>query len=314
MDTPVPHKPEEESAGENETPIAADLPTLRTYKADVAHAMQDKRTSLIKIALEEEKKKQKRREETSPKSKKNLLLILVSSALLLSGISLVYFVFIRGGLSDEEMTLQALNVRPVIFVEKSREVPIDTGNAAGEQAARGALLDIIAGEKLTLDTIEYIFFTETFAVETREGIVQQKSIVGPEKFFQTVPLAMPPVLHRALGEDYMFGIHFFNENSPFFILTTNYYDNAFAGMLSWEKRMAENLLPLFGKGNRVGELSQRRFEDLIIKNNDVRALRTFGGEIELVYMFKDEQTLIITTNEDTLLELSRRIDLSRGRK
>lgn len=315
----IPHKPEEDSSNESAkesagVDVRADLPTLRTYKADVQHAMQDERTSLVKIVLEEERKKQKHREEESPKAKKNLPLIVISSVLLIASIWIIYFVFIGKGMTDEEKTLATLNVRPIIFVEKNREIPVDTGNAAGEQAARKAILDVISGEKLTLDTIEYIFFTETTSVETREGIVEQKNIVGSGRLFSFINLGMPAILHRALGPDYMFGIHYFNENSPFFILTTEYYDNAFAGMLSWERQMAQNLLPFFGKTGLVRELSERRFEDLIIKNNDVRAIRSFEGKIELVYTFKDEKTLVITTNEDTLLELSRRIDLSRGRK
>ncbi|MCI0542674.1 hypothetical protein L0Y69_02920 [bacterium] len=311
--TPPPHKPEEkqEEQSSEMSNVSADLPSLRTYKADVAHAMQDEKTSLVKIVLEEQRAKFKRREENSPKATKNLVLISVSVLLSIATIGLVYYAFIRKNLTEDEITLNTLNVRPIIFVEKNREIVVDT---SFEAAAREKIRNHIANDKLTLDTIEYVFFTEEISVETEEGIIKQKTVVAPDKFFGFIDLSMPGILHRALGEDYMFGIHYFNDNSPFFVLTTQYYDNMFAGVLEWERRLSEEMLALWGQSAKGKELRNRRFEDLVIKNNDTRALRDFDGKIALVYMFKDEKTLIITTNEDTLLEVSRRLDLSRGRK
>ncbi len=314
MTTPVPHKPEESSEPEKEgvaSNIRADLPSLRTYKADVAHAMQDEKTSLVKIVLEEQRERLKRREADSPKATKNLLLIILSVFFVIGSTGVVYYVFIRKSLTEDEMTLNALNIRPMIFVEKNREIIVDT---SFEQDARQKVASHIENDKLMLDTIEYIFFTEEVSVETKEGIVKQKNIIASDKFFSFINLRMPPILHRALAEDYMFGIHYFNDNSPFFVLTTDYYDNVFAGMLEWEKRLSEEMLTLWGRPEKGKELKSRRFEDLVIKNNDTRALRGFDGKIALIYAFKDEKTLIITTNEDTLLEVSRRLDLSRGRK
>ena len=120
---------------------------------------------------------------------------------------------------------------------------------------------------------------------------------------------MPPILLRSLRPDFMLGTHSFNKNQPFLVLKTDYYDNAFAGMLEWEGHLTEDLLTLFGQENRVQELSQRKWGDMVIKNKDTRVLLDFDGNIALVYAFKDQRTLIITTSEDTLLEVSRRLDL-----
>jgi len=67
--------------------------------------------------------------------------------------------------------------------------------------------------------------------------------------------------------------------------------------------------PIFGTiGKR--NLNQRTWNDVVIQNKDTRVLYNFDNSIALVYMFKDQNTLIITTSSDTLFEISRRLDLS----
>ena len=43
----------------------------------------------------------------------------------------------------------------------------------------------------------------------------------------------------------MIGVYSWNGNQPFIILKTDSYENAFAGMLSWEKNIAGDLSALF---------------------------------------------------------------------
>jgi len=107
----------------------------------------------------------------------------------------------------------------------------------------------------------------------------------------------------------MFGVHSFNRNQPFVILQTDYYETAFAGMLKWEPDMSRTLLSLFGNAKLGNSLSKRTWADLTTKNKDLRVLYNFDGSIALVYMFKDTNTVIISTNTDTLFKISDAFDL-----
>jgi hypothetical protein len=289
--------------------ISEGLVPLRTYRQDVAGVMRDKKTSLVQLVLEEQRVRNKREQEISPTSRMNLPLILLSVIFLFSTIGLVYYIYFH--INPVDRTLEDLKITPLILVEKNKETSI---NERDPRALKGEIVDTIQGEQLKVDAIEYFFFTETLTIPTPDGTVQKKNLIPSDRFFEALGIKMPPMLLRSLRHDFMFGIHSFNKNQPFLILKTDYYDNAFAGMLEWETKLSEDILPLFGRGDRVRELSQRKWGDTVIKNKDTRVLRNFDGSIALVYAFKDQRTLIITTNEDTLLEVSRRIDLTQEKR
>jgi hypothetical protein len=285
--------------------ISEGLAPLRTYRQDVAGVMRDKKTSLVRLVLEEQKERNKREREKSPTSSKNLPLIILSLFFLFAAAGMVYYIFFR--LNPTDRTLADLKVTPLIFTEKNKEV-----STAGKtsSALEGEITNLLHLEELRVDAVEYIFFTETLNSKTTDGEpTQEKNLISTDRFFERLGLKMPPMLLRSLRPNFMLGFHSFNKNQPFLIVKTDYYDNAFAGILDWESKMAGDLLPVFGRADRARELSQRKWDDTVIKNKDTRVLRNFDGSIALIYTFKDQHTLIITTNEDTLLEVSRRLDL-----
>lgn len=285
------------------------LAPLRTFRQDVAGVMRDKKTSLVQMVLQEQKERNKRERETSPTSRRNLPLILLSVVFLFATIGVVYYIFFLANPVDR--TLEDLKVTPLIFVEKNKEIQIDGKDG---KAIKNEISGAIENTERKVDVMEYLFFTETISTQTQNGVVQKKEILPSGRFFETMGIKIPTMLLRSLRPDFMFGVHSFNKNQPFLILKTDYYDNAFAGMLAWESQMAEDVLPLFDRANRVRELSQRKWDDTVIKNKDTRVLRNFDGSIVLVYAFKDQHTLIITTSEDTLLEVSRRLDLAKEKR
>lgn len=306
LNNPAPQKPATKPF-EN---ISEGLAPLRTYREDVAGVMRDKKTSLVQMVLQEQKERNKREREKSPTSGKNLPLILLSVVFLFSAIGIVYYLFFR--LNPADRILNDLNVTPLIFVEKNKEIPTEGKDS---RAIEGEITNLMHVESLPVDVVEYFFFTKTVSITTADGATaQQKTLLPADRFFEMLGIKMPPMLLRALRPDFMLGFHSFNKNQPFLILKTDYYANAFAGILSWEGAMAEDLLPLFGRADRARELSQRKWDDTVIKNKDTRVLRNFDGSIALVYAFKDQHTLIITTNEDTLLEVSRRLDLTKEKQ
>ena len=102
------------------------------------------------------------------------------------------------------------------------------------------------------------------------------------------------------------------ENSAFIIFNTDFFQNAFAGMLKWEQTMPEELASLLGYQYSL-EYSQEysaggRFVDKIIKNRDTRQYMANNGEIIFLYSFIDKNTIIIGANETIIPVLLERIE------
>lgn len=134
----------------------------------------------------------------------------------------------------------------------------------------------------------------------------------------------PPALARSLLDDeYMLGIHASLGKHPFLILKPTYYENAFASMLAWERDITEDLAPFFTTGNEglvveseTGTSTAPRrvtaiFEDRVVENKDTRILYNNRDEVVLLYSFVDRETLIITTNRATFLEIVKRMEAKR---
>ncbi|TRZ51077.1 hypothetical protein D4R99_04905 [bacterium] len=282
----------------------SDIPTLRTYKKDVANTVTSQKTSLVHMVLEEQKNRQKKEREESPRTGKNLSLIILSVIFFMATIGVVYYVFFRS--PDTNQLLTDLKITPFINVEVSQEFSVD--NKSKKDIITEIQQEII-GANTRADTIKNIFFTETYQIQTQNGPIAAKRLITTSKLFSTLEIPIPSIILRTIKNEFTFGYHTFNNNQPFLILKTDYYDNAFSGMLDWESTMSKDLEPLFGTIG-TGDLSQRTWSDVVTKNKDTRVLNNFDGSVAMVYMFKDQKTLIITTNNNTLFEISRRLDLA----
>ncbi len=99
---------------------------------------------------------------------------------------------------------------------------------------------------------------------------------------------------------------------PFIILKAAEFDTAFAGMLGWETNMSADLAPLFGstvaktldpQARTTAENAGAFFVDGIIANRSARILYDELGLERLVYVFVDQQTILITTNRTAVERL-----------
>jgi hypothetical protein len=94
--------------------------------------------------------------------------------------------------------------------------------------------------------------------------------------------------------------------TPFIILTNNFFQNAFAGMLSWESTMPSDLSAIFGI--TPAEWSSGTFHDKLVKNKNVREFTDSSGSVLFLYSFIDNNTLVIAQNEAALTEIITRFE------
>jgi hypothetical protein len=98
-------------------------------------------------------------------------------------------------------------------------------------------------------------------------------------------------------------------SQPFIILKSTSFDVAFAGMLDWEQTISADLSPLFGtpvtetfdsSARTDSQVRSAYFKDTITGNKSVRLLLDENGKDRIVYTFINQNTILITTNRESL--------------
>lgn len=288
-----------------------ELKPLHTFQSDVEELMAKQQVSKAAIAIAESEKQ--RREETgnAPQgtpSFKPSKVFNVSSALPLSRrwdmkpiILVAIGVIVLGGIGVG-----------AFFFFRQKEEPVTMPKPAPKAVAGVAL----QGNERRAGVIGAIQKT-LLATSVPQNEMRTVPLTWKEKpittseLFTILDTSPPPELVRALGSSPTLGLHGFKGGQPFLLFSVTSYDYAFGGMLSWEKTLVVDIGPLLGVLPRdilanVGSTTTEALEntlaikDAIIRNKDARAVFDPSGAIVFLYSFIDKQTLVLTTNEDTL--------------
>ncbi len=151
--------------------------------------------------------------------------------------------------------------------------------------------------KLEPDQILELYFIK--------GIDDDSFLINAEEFLSLSTNRSPETIRRSLLDKFMFGFHR-NSTSiePYLVLKTEFFQNTFTGMLKWEPEIQEDTkLWLSGK-----DVSAETFVDKVLKNKDIRVLTDTTGASLILYGFLDKETLVISTNEETFLEILDRFE------
>jgi len=279
---------------------------IRTYQSDVQEILKSGEGSLAKIAIAENDRKAKEpfvleRPETGERKG---IVYGISAILILLGISTLVFLYFSKSSQNDTSVALIEQTPPIIAADSEKTLSI---KGLEKKAIIAALLAEVKNDKVALSSLLSIKISDAVGTSTKP--------ISPENFLEKLQSRAPDELVRSLGESFMFGLHSLNTNKPFLILKTNYYQNAFAGMIAWEKYLREDLGPIFIEEEPLAFASTSKeaigqktlFEDLVVKNRDTRALKNQNGEIIFLYSFPDKNTIVITTNADTLEKISGRI-------
>lgn len=276
---------------------------VRTYQGDVANTLKNEQTSAVQMVLAEHKRREKRKKDKSPATKKNLTFIILSILLVVTGVialSAVAFYIIKKVRVPAIQT--PIEIVSPIFSETKKEIDVtDFSKTNLVETIQDEILNI----NIRLDFIEYLYFTEN--ISRIDGQPDVKVLITPQRFFEIINTKMQDSLLRSFGSSFMFGVYSFNGNQPFIILDTKFFESTFIGMLKWEPYMASEILPLFDIKTTPTVLD-KKFEDVVVKNRDLRVLRDDEENIILLYSFFNRNTLILATDTKTLDEIITRLN------
>ncbi len=284
------------------TGAEANIKRLRTYKEDVAEALKREKTSVVKMVIDEQRRKEGLAPIAQTSSKKNAVFVWLGLILLILGAGTIALVYVFKKQDQTAVTLSGGKIISLVFAENEKKISIT--DTPADRLGKIIKLEVSSAD-IRLDTILNLRFTEAGAVTDSRGEPIEMD-VNAGKFLGALQIDLPPVLLRSLTGEFMVGVHAWNGNQAFIILKNNFYENAFAGMLRWEETMAKDLLPVF-TNRSLDSFYGRTFQDLVIKNRDIRGITDENGEPILMYIFANRETVIIATHKDTLNEAVSRL-------
>lgn len=271
----------------DETP----LKQIRTFQGDVAEALRRERGSLVSIQQAEHLKKIPARpavhtpSENAKRKTEFFLLFLGSLVLFILGTVGVWYAYneFTGGAAAPITTAPANR-----FISADSEI-----NLTLATTSRGDLINTLAGAVVGVAPGEI-----RHVVLTKGGPKDALYLFPTNEFLAILGTRAPSSLVRAFDPLFMFGA--FGKESTFLIIKLSSFENAFAGMLAWEKNMGQDIGPLFATAKFLADLPPgSAFTDIADKNKDIRALASRNQPV-LLYSFFDNNMLIITDRIETL--------------
>ncbi len=211
---------------------------------------------------------------------------------------------------------------PVAQTPQAPFISVDETKVISEPAnpTRDQLMtDLTAAKQkvaLSVGLVEWLYPAQQNAsTSAQEGI-------PAAQFLQTLAPTIPGELLRTLEPTYLVGVHSYDQNQPFLLLTVDSYEVAYAAMLQWERTMESDLLPFFNRDLSPQLPSQQspdlattsqafvpsNFVDQVVENRDTRVLFSDHGDLKLLWTMLGRNTILITTNKYTLREVISRMN------
>ncbi len=277
---------------------------IQTYASDMAKAVRENQGSVVKIAMAEAEKREHEYVEFSPKSTKNKIFIISAGALILVGIAIAVYVTIIKASKAVVVPTENGSIS-LVFSETNKEVPI--GGLSRDQII-GSIRNEFINSPLKLGTVENIYFTKI----TDEKNETKVRINAPD-FLSLINSQIPGTLSRTLEPDFMIGAYSWNGTSPFVILKVPNFQIGFSGMLAWEGKLFDDFYKLFNISTEGTNtmLFNKKFTDAVVKNKDSRVLYDDAGKIALMYLFLDDNTILITKDGGAIDEVNSRFLLQK---
>jgi hypothetical protein len=311
--TPVPEPmlavPEESISREEPSSVKA----LHTLKDDMQNVVRRQKISLVRaVAIEQDKKKvapEMLSPAASSRNQHRFTIVFISLLLiLLSGGALFGVAYV---VQNRSLPPQAAE-QNIVFSERSIIVQITNSQQAG--ALKYALAQARADTSDAQGSITRII---PLSAGTSSIAQANPTPATLSEFFVALGIQAPDGLLRSLDSSFFFGFHMTDHRAPVFVIPVVSYDNAVASMLAWESHMDQDLSPIYmgvspTKIGADGIPVDRKFQDIVMHNYDVRVLEDDTGNPVMYYSFPSPTVLVIAENPYTFPEIINRLQAQRA--
>ena len=277
---------------------------VETYAEDMAKVIENDKEGLIKKIIHGEEERETEKRNLSPESKKNRLFMLISFILILVSLAIFLFFFLKNEINTVEVEKQPAQI---IFIDKSDF--IEVGGLNKDKIAQ-TLRNVINATEVKPGGVEGIHLTiDKRTVGLKEFIALIEGNLTPDVNFVSDNFLLGVVNNTAQlappsGKDF------------FILLKMRSIPDIFDSLHAWENKMFFDLHGFFGVDISAGTnyLLTANFEDAIIENKNARILYDKERNIVLMYVFADDNSVIITDTENAVHEIMLRLAASKLKK
>lgn len=279
----------------------------QTYASDMAGVIENDTQGLVKKIIHEEEESQAEKQNLSPQSRKNKTFMFLGIFLIiLSLIILSYFVFLK---KDNNTVGVESQLVPIIFNDKSTFFEV---SGFKKDEITQTVLNQINNTKVRNGGVEGIYLTEN------------NQIVGLQRFIALIKSSFIPSDNKILVSDnFMMGVVNGNTDSPatsdkgfFVLLKVRSTPDIFDSLRAWENKMFFDLHGFLGINisSDTNYLLVKNFDDAIIENKNARVLYDKDGKIIVMYVFADDNSVIITNSQNATHEIILRLASSQKKQ
>ncbi|MEK7080921.1 MAG: hypothetical protein AAB902_00805 [Patescibacteria group bacterium] len=282
----IPARPHDVSGAGGENKI------VQTYAEDVAKVIENDTGGLIKKIIHGEEEHEAEKKNLSPESKKNKFFMFISILLLFLALATLSFFLFRKNINTIEVEKQFV---PIIFSDQSAYLEVLGLNK--DEIAQ-TVLNEINTTKVKSGGVEGIYLTEN------------KQVVGLRRFISLIKGNFVPGNNTLfVNDNFLMGVVNSETKNFFILLKIRSTADIFDALRIWEGKMLSDLRGFLGinLSSDTRYLFTKDFEDGIVENKNARLLYDKDGKLVVMYIFADDNSVIITNTPNAAHEIMLRL-------
>jgi hypothetical protein len=270
--------------------IDPDIKPIRTYENDVANAISKNNTSLASMTVAEKVRNEQKAESNVtgviPPDKHygtKAIITIISIVFVFIGLAGIYYFYSNSIFGTNTKTEPIKNTKPSSLIKSDSQKTIDiTG------LSKNKIIEVLTNElnkTQEANSLKDIILTKKDAGATYR-------LTGPQ-IIELFAIPAPNIVTRTIVAPWMLGVYNDNTSNKSFVIvfTTNYFQNAFAGLLEWERYMMDDIKQYLYDSN-IKNVSNSNFDRRNTGIEDITPERVVGSTTASTTIYTEENTLI----------------------
>lgn len=273
---------------------------VETYARDIAEVLENDKAGLIKKIIHGEEKHEEEKENLSFDSKKNKLFIFASFLLIFFALIILFFFLLK---KENNITLVENQFIPLILNDQSTFLEIF---GLKKEEIIQTVLNEINTTKVKVGGVEGTY------------LIENKQIIGLRRFISLIKSNFIQGDNTLFVQD-NFLLGFVNNTESknlFILLKVRSATDIFSALSVWEGKMFSDLSGFFGINISADTnfLLIKDFQDGFIENKNARILYDKNGNIVMMYIFADDNSIVITNSQNAAHEIILRLSSSQKKQ